>query len=514
MTTPRLSPRMALLGATVLATCATGLAAAASAEGVGALIVSSSSYVAPAGTIAVGQALPNTNGAKAIADASYPAVFNNLAVDANFGITAPITLDAALAFSTQASGDVVGQPLGSLDLTAATGISTSFSSKSEMALNVSPDGTSLTLMGYQSPIDAIDVSNSNTPGHVDATNTDTQSATYRAVIDLGPAGIKVTPVDSYGGNNGRAAIRVDDIVGTGQNAYLMVGNGGNGSGTPPASVVANTGLQLIAAGSASPVATVVGQLQGTPGAKNGFQYGFSVTEIGQAADKSGKDNNFRGLTRFGNQVFVSKGSGSNGVDTVYQVVQGHNPADPTAAAISILPGFPTTLASTASTLPLSQQFTPFGLFFANSTTLYVADEGPQSLSAAPNAGLQKWIFNGTKWVLAYTMQNGLALDMPYGVANYPASLSPATTGLRNISGHVDGDTVTIFAATATYSNAGDSGADPNRVVQIVDRLDAQTLPTTESFVTLRAPTYGTVYRGVAYLACGTVSACSALLASR
>ena len=47
---------------------------------------------------------------------------------------------------------------------------TSFSSKSELALNLSTDGSYVTFMGYHAPIDGIDVSNSNTPGVIDPTN--------------------------------------------------------------------------------------------------------------------------------------------------------------------------------------------------------------------------------------------------------------------------------------------------------------------------------------------------------
>lgn len=52
------------------------------------------------------------------------------------------------------------------------------------------------------------------------------------------------------------------------------------------------------------------------------------------------------------------------------------------------------------------------------------------------------------------------------------------------------------------SASGDSGADPNRVVEIVDDLAATTVTdkvTAESFHTLAGPTYGKVYRGVAYV---------------
>jgi len=37
------------------------------------------------------------------------------------------------------------------------------------------------------------------------------------------------------------------------------------------------------------------------------------------------------------------------------------------------------------------------------------------------------------------------------------------------------------------------------VVCITDQLSAKTLPASESFETLEGPTYGTVYRGVAYV---------------
>jgi hypothetical protein len=47
---------------------------------------------------------------------------------------------------------------------------TSFSSKSELALNLSTDGQYLTLSGFVAPVDQIDVSNSNTPGAIDITD--------------------------------------------------------------------------------------------------------------------------------------------------------------------------------------------------------------------------------------------------------------------------------------------------------------------------------------------------------
>lgn len=477
----------------------------ASADGV--LVVTGSRYVGTPETIAVGQPLPNSTGATAVADGSYPGVFANDTPDGNFGITAPIELRAYFVTS---HSDTVAPLFATLDVTAASGISTSFSSKSELAVHLSTDGSALTLMGYAAKPNVLDVSNANTPGNVDPTNTDVQTPTYRAVVQIDLRrwrdGVTATDVNAYSGNNGRAAILATNVNGSGQNEYLMVGNAGNGSGTEPADIVGDTGVQSIVPDSSNPDSTVVGAQQGTPGTANGFEFGFAVASLGYPADKSGKDDNFRGLTVANNTLYVTKGSGGNGINTVYEVNPGH-PGLPLAAdgpttQISILPGFPTNLASAISENTPATEFYPFGLWFANATTLYVADEGSQDLNTDPNAGLQKWIFDGSKWTLAYTIQAGLNLDQPYSVADYPDQYYPAITGLRNLAGFVRGNTVRLFATTATFSSLGDPGADPNSVVQVEDQLDATSLPAGEMFSTVVKPRALHVFRGVAYVDAG------------
>ncbi len=109
--------------------------------------------------------------------------------------------------------------------------------------------------------------------------------------------------------------------------------------------------------------------------------------------------------------------------------------------------------------------------------------------------------------LRNTLQNGLNLGVPYGVANgpngeiYPIGLSPATDGLRNMMGTVNGDgTLTLFAITSTVSSSVDQGADPNQLVTITDNVAFTTAAqtATESFSTLRSARYGEVLRGVAW----------------
>lgn len=170
-----------------------------------------------------------------------PSVANadNVSVDPNFGVTAPIYLD-------QVSGS--GRVLGSIAVpTGAPGASSrghdqltgSFSSKSEGALNLSTRGDAVTFMGYAVPANTIDASNGNTPGVVDPTNPDAQSV-YRAVGELDENGkFSFTETNAYSGDNGRAAV-LDDATGL----YYTAGNSNNGSGTSVPGLISGTGAQL------------------------------------------------------------------------------------------------------------------------------------------------------------------------------------------------------------------------------------------------------------------------------
>jgi len=449
--------------------------------GAGALLVSRSVYFGDTSTVTVGQTLPG--GGIAVADGTYPHVFDNAKPDPSFGVTSPIYLDQYAVVGTTATR-VSTLPV------PADAVVTSFPSKSEVSLHLSTDGQYVTFMGYVSPVNALDVSNSNTPGHVDPTNP-VAAVNQRAVAQVDPYGsIRVTPVNTYSGNNGRAA-----ILDSAHNQYFLAGNAGNGSGTQPTFIVDNTGVQIATPGG-DPETIVVGQQQGTPGSATGFQFGYSVTQYGFPADKSGKDDNFRGLTIFEGTLYVTKGSGSNGINTVFQVgLAGQLPtaASASSTAITILPGLPTVLAKNSSAA------NPFGIWFANATTLYVADEGNGNPGASPNAGLQKWVLASGAWQKVYTLQDGLALGQTYSVDGLPSSFFPATGGLRNLTGRVNGDgTVTLYAITSTTSSSGDQGADPNRLVTITDTLAFMSAvdASAEQFTTLATAAAGEVLRGV------------------
>ena len=99
----------------------------------------------------------------------------------------------------------------------------------------------------------------------------------------------------------------------------------------------------------------------TPWAKNG------------ALDKAGKDNNYRGITEFGGALYFTKGSGSNGMDTVYTVSSLPTVADAAAATISVVPGFPMDSARCNR-----REFHALRRLLRQRTTMYVTDEGTGS----------------------------------------------------------------------------------------------------------------------------------------
>ena len=451
-----------------------GFGRSASVFAPGNLVVSRSVYQGTENTVTVGQTLPGSS-KPAVANGLYPGVFDNAKADASFGITSPIFLDQLTPS---------GQRLSTLAIDPQS-LTTSFPSKSELALNLTADGTGLTFIAYATGINQLDVSNSNTPGIIEPGNPVTTTPIYRAVAQVSADGsLQYTTTNAYPGNNGRAVILGSNGL------YYLAGNAGNGDSS--AAVAAAAGVQIVVPGqnatAQTPDTTQVGN--------------FNITQYGYAPDKSAKDNNFRGETIFNNTLYVTKGSGSNGINTVYQVGNVGTLPDLTNAAsapITVLPGFTTGLAKD----PANTSY-PFGLWFADANTLYVADEGDgvaADAATSKTAGLQKWSLVNGVWQLDYVLQDGLNLGAAYGVPGLNPALNPATDGLRNLTGKVNEDgTVTLYAVTSTISASGDQGADPNKLVAIADKLANTTAAQAagEKFSVIDQANAGEVLRGISF----------------
>lgn len=482
----------------------------------GSLVISSSTYDKTQGAVAtlkVGTTLPNTATAttQAVANNNYVNIWHNASVDGSFGVTSAIQLtDIDLS-----NGKVFRSMRVPTDQ-----IVTSFSSKSELGLHVLNNWPSVKVVfvGYAGAATAnglnppavgvglLDVSNSDAVAGQDPTNPVTFAfgnsyAFRRTIVSVDEkANITYTPTNNYGGNNGRSALLGSNGL------YYTVGNANNGNaatfgsssnGTNP-DVTETTGLEVVHPMGSSVVNTTIAS---TTSAEVDPLLEFTFP--GKKPDKPGKDDNYRGVTEFGGALYFTKGSGSNGIDTVYTVSAPNSlPTLDNAASstIAIVPGFPTDSAKATG-----GDFTPFAVFFANPTTMYVSDEGSgDNLDTSSHAGLQKWILGSDgSWHLQYVLTKGLIGVVDSNVTGSDGPWPAITTvGLRNLTGRINGDgTVTLWATTSTSSASGDNGADPNKVVEIVDQIAATQLNQvgSESFITVAGPVYGTVFRGVGFV---------------
>jgi hypothetical protein len=141
---------------------------------------------------------------------------------------------------------------------------------------------------------------------------------------------------------------------------------------------------------------------------------------------------------------------------------------------------------------------PEQFFFANSTTLYVADSGQPKNGNANKAalgegGLQKWVLNTTTgvWSLEYDLYQGLNL-VNNALANANTPTAPGVTGLFGLTGKVVGGQVELFA-----TSYGLNELSPSFLYEITDTLSATT-GAGESFTTLFAAPTGVSIRGVSF----------------
>jgi hypothetical protein len=275
----------ALCGSALVASGVYGAALADSqGKGGATLVVSRIQYVAPSP-----------------APESFPQIFNDPSIT---GIQGNIFLDY---YGTTPGA----RRRGTLPLTAASVtqgqpvITTSFSSKSEGSLHLSLDGHYLTYMGYTMP----------QPASKGCRIRRRRAPTRKSPADVlkYDGTVIVTPQNfAYSGDNPRGAISLD-----GQE-YYMAGNADSTlNNTTP---VTGSGL-------------TIGARLGMPGSSGSIQLGtyFAADRPDETTKQHIKDNNWRGIGIFADangiqNLYVSKGSGGNGDDGLFQVLNGSYPS--------------------------------------------------------------------------------------------------------------------------------------------------------------------------------------------
>ena len=142
----QLSPLMAAISATVLAVALCPKAYSGDVTfAPGDVLVSRTTYTGTASTVPFPGLLPNND--PSVADGVFPNVFNNETPDASFGVTSPIVIDRM----TITGGFIKTIPVTNLLVNQnGASVTTSFPSKSELGLSVTPDASGVTFAAYSS----------------------------------------------------------------------------------------------------------------------------------------------------------------------------------------------------------------------------------------------------------------------------------------------------------------------------------------------------------------------------
>ncbi len=149
-----------------------------------------------------------------------------------------------------------------------------------------------------------------------------------------------------------------------------------------------------------------------------------------------------------------------------------------------------TAANNGLTGAAKVNYSPEGFFFANATTLYVADTGVPKAGGVGSGGIQKWTLSGSTWTLQYTLT-----DPNFVSPATAASATSGETGFEAITGQIlAGGLINLYAVSYT---AGD--ANPNGLYEITDNLTGTT-SAGETFVELEsaAGNGGQVFKGVSF----------------
>jgi autotransporter passenger strand-loop-strand repeat protein len=384
--------------------------------------------------------------------------------------TGNYTLDQAAPITLE-QFDTSGNYIGSVELPTTTttssgvtenGISGEYGSASEGALQLSANGQSLTILGYGVNYQAFDTSGAAATygnaalGQSTSLTTSTYTVVPRVVADINYSGAVDTTTaltGVYNGNNPRSVV----ADGT---TYWISGQGKSGDTT-----------------------------QGV----------FTTTDGSNTATALNTATDTRIAEIYKNELYVSVDStqgGANGTTGIFDY--GALPTSSSAATTS-----PKAITSATVTLNGTNgnsvnnglvgtivNLSPESYFFANATTLYVADSGlpKNGVNANTDAmnigdgGLQKWSLVNGAWTLDYTISPSNL------VANSNAS---GVSGLYGLTGVVTGDRVQLYATSETIGEL-----DTSYLYAITDSLSATTDSASTAILETALP--DTVIRGVSF----------------
>jgi hypothetical protein len=390
---------------------------------------------------------------------------------------APIVLEELTTAGAEVGQETLPQTASTNGGTTENPISGEYGSSSEGSLELSGDGESLVIAGYG--VNYTAYNNGEAPGQniygnlaLAQSTSDTGQTTYTTVA-------RVIADISYNNN-------IDTST-----ALYNVYNGQN-----PRSVATIDGTSFWISGQGN------ADTNGT--ASQGVFYAQDGAHSATAIDTS---SDTRTVEIYDGKLYVSRDSksatpaGGSITDYSPNLPQG----TPTSSS-TLLPGTVTvsgtafaeiTLTAAeensvnASAVGTTVYLSPENYFFANPTTLYVADGGQPKEKGIGDGGLQKWVLNPTTgvWTLQYTLSAGLNLVVnSSGTAN-----TSGTTGLIGLTGVVNANgTVTFYATNSTIGDTNQT-----YVYTITDTISATAPAANETFTVIDTAAPDTNVRGIA-----------------
>jgi hypothetical protein len=366
----------------------------------------------------------------------------------------PIELEEVTTSGGEVAAMELPQEATTVSGATENAISGEYGSSSEGSLELSANGESLVIMGYGINADTFNAGGAAVYGTTAlAQSTSVQGGEYtavsRVVADIGYTGTVDTSTaiyNVYNTNNPRSAATVDGTT------FYISGQGVKGDTT-----------------------------QGV----------FAVQDGSSTATPIDTTTDTRTAEIYNGSLYVSRDS-TQGTDGTANIAT-FNGLPTAATTPTVLSGISQSVKLTAGQANTvnagfvgeSVNLSPENFFFANATTLYVADGGNPKEGGLGDGGLQKWTYDGTTWTLDYTLSAGLNL--------VPDTEAAGTTGLLGLTGVVTGDTVALYATNATIGDLNQT-----YLYGITDSLSATTLPTSESFTALMTAPADTNIRGVAF----------------
>jgi len=453
----------------------------------GSLLVahSASAFTFNTGDLVVSTVSDSVSGTSTL-DTASPIVLQQFQLGAG-GTTA--TADGSLTLPQTASGN-------------NSAISGEFGSASEGVLQQSVNGQYLTIMGYGVNANTFNTAPLSTYGNAALGQTTSLSGTLyttvpRVVALIGADGgvdTSTALTGVFNTNNPRSVATVDG------SSFYVSGQGVTGDGTG--------GLFYATKGATT--ATAINANTTTPSGTNNPAVATETRSVQIVNTGSGN-------TLMVSRDFKVSGTPNDATDIrSFTDASGGLPTSTTGLVASrVTPNTTSTNGGNFASIDLTSSLangvnnsrigkfvylSPEEFFFANATTLYVADSGQPkngSTGAAQlgEGGLQKWVLSGTTWTMAYDLVNGLSLVSNTN-ANTSTPTAPGVTGLFSLTGQVTGNQVELFATSYGLNELSQS-----YLYEITDNLSATSASqvNSEQFATLYTdPTGQTLVRGVAF----------------